>query len=248
VENNDPENAISNIKILILRIEPQSDYAGPWILAENFALAAGDHKLIPLASYGEAQKENYTTPAYDRSDSDFQLLIPSKRTVIALAKSAPQVISLRATGVGTAPCDYSCKIWVDSSDAKLRIADEFRSSEYIPLIEAATRAHERLRHKPIAISTEVFADSADDILIAYCNLLAKPRNNTKNPLVTLHGTWPPSREVEEVDYSQFSNFDFVAESVSIILLEQRGRRKCVNLSISPDELTSAIDMLGRLEG
>jgi hypothetical protein len=122
LENVAVERAVSEIKLTLLSVEPQSEYIGPWVLASGITLAAGDHTFIPLVSYGEADSaEKYSTSRYDRSDSFFIFL--AQRNCPSPPKANPQYVRIRATGIGSAPCDYRAKIWVDPTESRLRIAD-----------------------------------------------------------------------------------------------------------------------------
>jgi hypothetical protein len=124
VENDHEERHVADIKVSILGIRPHDEYKGPWELDSGFTLAAGDHRFVPLVQYGEANSSGYSTSAYSRSDSFFVVLtkggIGKQPTG---SKAIPQTILLRATGIGTAPCDYACRVWVDDPDGRLRIAD-----------------------------------------------------------------------------------------------------------------------------
>ncbi len=124
VENIDAEKHVTEVKLTILTIEPQEEYKGPWELESGFSLAAGDHRFIPLVEYGEANSAGYSSTAYSRSDSFFVVLtkggIGKQPTG---PKAGPQTIFVRATGIGTAPCDYACRVWVQDPDGRLRIAD-----------------------------------------------------------------------------------------------------------------------------
>jgi class 3 adenylate cyclase len=122
LDNISNRDAVTGIKLAILSIEPQSEYFGPWMLVENRTLAAGDHCFIPLAIYQEADTTaGYSTSRYDRSASFFEILSTSNRP--KPSKETPQFVTIRATGIGSAPCDYRCKIWVEQPDGRLRIAD-----------------------------------------------------------------------------------------------------------------------------
>jgi hypothetical protein len=124
VENIDNQKHVSEIKLSVLRLEPQRDYIGPSELDSGFTLAAGDHKFVPLVQYGEANSDNYSSSAYSRSDSFFIVLgkggIGKQPTG---SKGIPHTILIRATGIGTAPCDHACRVWVQNPDGLLRIAD-----------------------------------------------------------------------------------------------------------------------------
>jgi hypothetical protein len=121
IDNNNKTDQVTGIKITILSIEPQSEYVGPWILAESLTLAAGDHCFIPLVSYHEADTATgYSTSRYERSATFVEILLT--HTQPKPPRDVPQFVTVRATGIGSAPCDYRCKIWVDRPDGRLRIA------------------------------------------------------------------------------------------------------------------------------
>jgi hypothetical protein len=58
VENIGNHKHVTEIKVSVLSLEPQTNYIGPWELDSGFTLAAGDHKFIPLVQYGEANSDN----------------------------------------------------------------------------------------------------------------------------------------------------------------------------------------------
>ena len=124
VDNIDDERHVSEVKISILRMEPQDEYQGPWELESGFSLAAGDHKFIPFVEYGEANSNGYSSSAYSRSDSFFVILTKGGIGKQPLGpKAVPQTVLIRATGIGTAPCDYACRVWVQEPDGRLGIAN-----------------------------------------------------------------------------------------------------------------------------
>jgi hypothetical protein len=79
--------------------------------------------LIPLVQYVEASSAGYSSSAFSRSDSFFVVLTEGG---IGKQPTGPkdvlQTILVRATGIGTAPCDYACRVWVQNPDGRLRIA------------------------------------------------------------------------------------------------------------------------------
>jgi class 3 adenylate cyclase len=121
IENTNPVDAITGIKMTILSIEPQSEYVGPWMIVENLTLAAGDHCFVPFVSYQEARTETgYSTTRYERSATFLEILTAG--TQPKPPRDIAQFVTVRATGIGSAPCDYRCKIWVDRPDGRLRVA------------------------------------------------------------------------------------------------------------------------------
>ena len=92
-------------------------------------MAAGDYKFVPLVQYGEANSTGYSSSAYSRSDTFFLFLTKGGVGYQPTGpKAIPQTILIRATGIGTAPCDYACRIWVQDPDGRLRIADSNTST------------------------------------------------------------------------------------------------------------------------
>jgi hypothetical protein len=132
--------------------------------------------------------------------------------------------------------------WVGIRFSKEQTFMLFPLVQHISLTEAVTRAHEQLRYTPIAVSTEAFADSPDDILIAYCDLLVRPRPDKKQTLLTIHGIMPPARIAEPIDMSVYSHFAFAFIDGVLVLQEQhRGKRNWTSLSVNPNELARVVD-------
>ena len=48
IENTHNQTVASSCKLYVTRIQPQSEYVGPWLLREGFSINAGDHVFIPL--------------------------------------------------------------------------------------------------------------------------------------------------------------------------------------------------------
>jgi hypothetical protein len=119
IDNIHPAHAVTDIKVAVLGIEPQTEYSGPWVLETGFALAAGDHRFVPLARYGEASRAPYTTSVYERSETFFEILTEGVRP--KPSKEGVHLVTIRATGIGSAPCDHQCKMWVDRPDGRLRV-------------------------------------------------------------------------------------------------------------------------------
>ncbi len=112
VENVDRRFPITRGKLQIIKIEPQTEYHGPWLLEKDLTLAAGDHEFVPLVEYGEAAKSNHETSRV-AGDSFAVILVdePSPK----LAANSDHLITIRATSLDTEPLDFLCKIYVDSS-------------------------------------------------------------------------------------------------------------------------------------
>jgi hypothetical protein len=115
VENRDSHRAVSGGKLYLTRIEPQTEYVGPWLLAGGFALAAGDHLFVPLVSYGEARDAG-KFPCADT----FMELSTIDSTQPKPSATGEHVLTLRATSMETAPCEFKCTVWVDDG-GRLRI-------------------------------------------------------------------------------------------------------------------------------
>jgi hypothetical protein len=152
MENIDPQDTVTDIKVEVLSIEPQTEYPGraPWVLEEGFSLPAGRHKLIPFARFGEAEESNnYSATAFERSDTDFQILSKDVTKSPILSRDDRHTFLIRATGVGTAPRDYRCDIWVDRPDGRLRIADAIpQSSRNDPYDQTVRWAMENIVEDP----------------------------------------------------------------------------------------------------
>jgi hypothetical protein len=56
IENSDKRFKVSGCRVQIAKIEPQTEYSGPWLLRGGMILAAGEDDFIPLVTYGEADK------------------------------------------------------------------------------------------------------------------------------------------------------------------------------------------------
>jgi hypothetical protein len=91
------------------------------------------------------------------------------------------------------------------------------------------------------------ADSPDDVLVAYCNVLAR-MHGRQQPLVTVYGTMPPARILEPINLIEYRAFDFVSESGAIILQERHGKRQWTNLKVAINELNAAIEELSSRDG
>src|SRR5262249_49029307 len=112
-----------------------------------------------------------------------------------------------------------------------RARDEGR----ISLMEAATRAYEQTRNRPVARFAE--AEGSDDrILTWYCNFMTRP-DHGRPPRVTLWGKRPPSRLNEKI--SVLSNYDFKAENGAIVLRERMGNVRYQDLTVARSEVDAA---------
>ena len=113
IENMHERHPVTGCKVYLLEIEP-SEYMGPWLLKEGFSLAAGDHTFIPFVTYGEAREPKY------RSGDSFMVICVPEPSPKPSARST-HMLTLKATSLDTAPCEFRCKLWVDEA-GRLRIA------------------------------------------------------------------------------------------------------------------------------
>jgi hypothetical protein len=121
------------------------------------------------------------------------------------------------------------------------------SGGWISLMEAATRAYEQTRHRPVAIVAEAFGNSNDQILTWYCNAMTRPRDHGRPPLVTLRGNRPPSRLNDKIDVGVLSNYDFHVENDEIVLQERTGNVRYQNLVVARSEVAAAIKEMAERE-
>jgi hypothetical protein len=117
IENVSSDRKLSGCKVTLLRISPQTEYEGPWLLKDSFDLAAGDHLFIPLASYGEARNPQIS----DHSDS-FILILPESPGSPKPSKRVKHTLVIRATSLDSPVCDLTCGLWVDER-GRLRIEE-----------------------------------------------------------------------------------------------------------------------------
>jgi hypothetical protein len=120
----------------------------------------------------------------------------------------------------------------------------------ISLMEAATRAYEQTRNRPVARFAELPAsrkfinDSNDRILTWYCNYMTRP-DHGRPPRVTLWGKRPPSRLDEKIDV--LSNYDFEVENGAIVLRERMGNVRYQDLTVASSEVDAAIREMAEFE-
>lgn len=115
VKNTDGRFPISGCKIQIVKLEPQTEYSGPWLIKSGIALAAGDQEFVPLVSYGESD----STRPEPRGDTFMVFRVPEPAP--KPSAGATHVVTLRATSLETSPREIRCKVWV-SPEGRLRIA------------------------------------------------------------------------------------------------------------------------------
>jgi hypothetical protein len=89
--NTDPSKTASQCKVQITKIEPESGYRGPWILAEGLTLASGDQAYIPIVQYGQARQPEITNNA----DTAIQVCSTGKQPLLQIDKE--NILTVRAT-------------------------------------------------------------------------------------------------------------------------------------------------------
>jgi len=113
----------------------------------------------------------------------------------------------------------------------------------ISLMEAATRAYEQTRNRPVARFAEA-EGSNDRILTWYCNYMSRP-DHGRPPRVTLWGKRPPSRLDEKINV--LSNYDFMVENGAIVLRERMGNVRYQDLTAACSEVAAAIREMAEIE-
>jgi hypothetical protein len=109
LQNISSHKTISNGKVQITAIEPPCGHRGPWLIAENITLSAGDQTFLPIASYGEA-REQRRGPI----DTVFKIESQSESSPLLGIKNE-HVLTIRATAQDVRYCEIKCKLWVDES-------------------------------------------------------------------------------------------------------------------------------------
>jgi hypothetical protein len=251
VENSNRERPVTDVEVSVRSIEPYCEHVGPWPLKSKFSLASGAEIFIPLVAHGELHNESSTPRAdpnarYLESDSFFELLVnpetPQAHNVPTPPRETTQCISIRATGMGSAVCDYRCKVWVDRSDGRLRIVDADRApapvsprtdNQYIPLYEAAQRAYEETIETWGKFASKDQKGDPDGIIRWMCYALT--------PKVTIFGERPPSRLRETYSVNRHRNdFDLSVEGTAIVARSRYEEGWWTNLCVRSDELERAI--------
>jgi hypothetical protein len=115
----------------------------------------------------------------------------------------------------------------------------------ISLMEAATRAYEQTRNRPVAGFAEA-EGSNDRILTWYCNFMTRP-DHGRPPRVTLWGKRPPSRLNEKIGVVVLSTYDFHVEDNAIVLRERMGNVSYQDLTVAPSEVAAAIREMAEFE-
>jgi len=106
LSNVHPTNTATNCKVHITKIEPQTEFDGPWSLTQGLTLAAGDYEFIPLATFGEARNPE----SYNCADSFFTVHVEG--TCPLLDADKEYFFTMRATAVDIPMCEIRCKVWV----------------------------------------------------------------------------------------------------------------------------------------
>ncbi len=113
VSNTDQRRSLTGCRLKILNIDPH-EYDGPWVLKEDFSLAADDHEFFPLAKYIEP--DNIKLSPYGATF--FEILTVGNQPNPPAASA--HVLTIRATALESPFCEMRCKLWVDV-DGRLRI-------------------------------------------------------------------------------------------------------------------------------
>lgn len=237
VENLDRKRSVTDIEVSIRSIKPYSHRTGPWCLRKGFSLSAGADIFIPLASYGESYDVKNApravqTDNFLMSNSVFELLVQSNtlsaRNVPTPSKETAQYVLVRATGMGTAVCDYRCKIWVDRSDGRLRIADADGNDDYLSLYEAARR----LIDEDIGIFDDAARKlSGNDPILWWCYWI---EGKTQ-----VYGKYAPARVMRAFPKN---GYDLKVDGTSVAGVERYGHGRWEELSILSSEFK---DVLGK---
>ncbi|SNT49710.1 protein of unknown function [Tardiphaga sp. OK246] len=124
VENTNPSKSLSQCRVQILAVTPDSGHQYPRILKTDFTLAAGDHVSIPIVSYGEARE-----PAkFNCADSVIALEGADRQAALQIDQATR--ISIRATALDAAYVDLDVYVWVDQR-GHLRIAESAPPKESV---------------------------------------------------------------------------------------------------------------------
>lgn len=162
IENPNTHSKISGCKLQILKIEPQTEYQGPWLLKGGITLAAGDCDFIPLVTYIEARDP---TKAGSSGNTFMIIRAPSPDLAPKPSASGEHIVTIKATALETPPSEFQCKVWVDVNSGRLRI-EEFRDPvEEIPLMAAAKIAFQEIDGTLFAHEIEDIARSPEEILL-----------------------------------------------------------------------------------
>jgi len=142
LDNISPDKSVSDCKVIVTAIQPESGFRLPRLLKEGFALAAGDHTFIRLVSYGEAREPS----KFNCADSVVVVWGSARETALQFEK--PNAFTIRATALGSPFTELTCYAWVDPN-GKLRISDAPPAEDHVGrvierdvyLSDAIKRAH-----------------------------------------------------------------------------------------------------------
>jgi hypothetical protein len=220
------------------RLRPETDPANLRSDWKEVKLDTEIHKALvnaELASWGEEVLQNgATVPERPIPANEW-----TRIELIFGRVSVPRTIARTRV-----PLPYTGKLaWGGVRLCRAQFFTLFPLIDTISLLDAATRAHEQLKNRPISISVESFARTADDILLGYCRLLAFPRGN-KSAKIALMGIKPPSRSLEKIVISH--NWDFEIDGGQIILKEMQGHFRYEQITTSAADLATAIDELAQM--
>jgi hypothetical protein len=109
VSNTLASKTIRKCRVRITEVSPPTDYAGPWLLADEFDLPAGDHRLVAIATFGEAREPD----KFDCADSF--IVVQDEGQNLTLDADVRSTLTIRATGDDVAFCELRCDLWVDPS-------------------------------------------------------------------------------------------------------------------------------------
>ena len=191
LRNVDGSKAVTGCKVQITEMLPFSGYRGPWIVAENFVLSAGDQTYLPIVQYGEARDKKKC----DCADTMIEVCCTGRTPLLQIEEE--NILTLRATAHDVPFYEIQCAVWVDRM-GKLRIRkSDVAKDDEMPLLEAATQAYERTRGHPVAGFAEGKDSTPDRVLGWYCYALIIPRESLcQKPLMQVFGMHPPSRVKE----------------------------------------------------
>ncbi len=102
--------SVSACRLQIVQIVPYFGQSGPWLVAEALDLAPGEDRLFDLAIHSEPDG---TGSVRMPGDSFYNVVAAGQYANIST--SDVRQIRLRATGHGSAPCTYSCRLLMDAN-------------------------------------------------------------------------------------------------------------------------------------
>ena len=153
--NTDPRNALTQCKVEITDIQPFAGVRRPVVLRDNFTVPGGDHVFIPLVTYGESR----TISSGVMGDTAIGVCAPegaNPHFLIALPHDVENVLTIRATAIGSAFCEAKVVIWAGAG-TRLRIRKYDPNNDEladIPLEVAAQEAYGAARNTEIGLAAE----------------------------------------------------------------------------------------------